>query len=363
MSAIFLPTYLLEYSDSAFTNPHEALLAEDPPDCTGKFTHMGAQYWGFETRRHCATSVLEDEQALEYDHAASNWLRIAFVERVEVHSIKISTRWFTGNQVQAVSIILFDEIQGSETRVLERVLLKPDAEHEFEIEPQLASECLVQCYYEGGISRINFFGSSATEQPLASENLLQHAQISHVSNEHYGKPDCAVRGQREVMHMLGWESARTGFGEQALFHLRKKTQLREIVVDTYLHRLNSPLTAHVFGLELEPGGAETYMARAPRWKLVFEDGSECIPVDFQQYMLSAEYLAEGAATANPRFKIQLDWDRAGPWKAVLPFVKLRPDTFHRLRTLEAAGPFSHLLYMHYPNGGIHGLKLFGEEVL
>ena len=164
-----LPAYIIQYTDSAFTNPHEVVLPDDPKECTGDFTHMGAKYWGLETRRHKALSVVEGEDALAFDYEARNELTIGLgstkqPERFDVDHISISTKWFTGNQVPCVSVYLIDEISGSETGVLDRVDLAPDSEHEFNIAPTSATECRVELFYEGGIARINFFGEKSAEQ-------------------------------------------------------------------------------------------------------------------------------------------------------------------------------------------------------
>jgi allantoicase len=348
----FLPAFLIAYSDSDFTNPHEAVLAAEPKDCRGDFTHMGAKYWGYETRRHKATTVRENEQALSYDHNAHNWLLIGLKNRAEIDKITISTKWYTGNQVRAVSVFLKDELTGAEKQVLNRTALAPDQDHSFTITPTVATECRIECYYEGGISRINLFGKPAEKQLPDRHNLLEGAKTTHVSNVHYGDPDRAVKGNRGEMHMFGWESARTGFGEQALFHLKKAAAIEEIVVDTYLHRLNAPLTAHAFGIS---GFKEEDMKSAPRWKLVFGNGKETVPENFQAYMLEQKYLPE------KNFKIKPHLPEKSPWKPLLPFAALTPDTFHRFRSLEKPGPVTHVLYMHYPNGGIHGLKMYGTE--
>jgi allantoicase len=216
----------------------------------------------------------------------------------------------------------------------------------------------VECYYEGGIARVHLFGAIAEDQPPAEANLLEGAVISHVSNEHYGRPEQAVAGNRKEMHMVGWESARTGFGEQALFHLKQPAVIREMVVDTYLHRLNAPLSCHVFGInEPDAGKIEAHMRQAPRWKLVFSGGREVIPENFQEYMLAQRYLQERGGNTR-KFRVSLHRPD-GPWQALLPFVPLSPDTFHRF-PVENCGAVTHLLYMHYPNGGIHGLKAFGS---
>ena len=347
-----LPAFLISYSDSGFTNPHEVVLPDAPKDCRGDFTHMGAKYWGIESARHKATTVLEKEQALAFDHNACNWFLIGLHDRAEVDKLTISTKWYTGNQVRAVSVYLRDEVTRKNTQVLNRAALAPDQEHSFAFAPTIATECLVECYYEGGISRVNLFGKTLEPKTPPRVNLLEGAAISHVSNAHYGDPARAVAGNRKEMYMFGWESARTGFGEQALFHLKKPAVLDEVVVDTYMHRLNSPLTCHVFGIN---SFKEEDMKLAPRWKLILANGKEIIPDNFQTFMLEQKYLPE------KNFKIKLHVPDGSPWKALLPFAALTPDTFHRFRHLEKAGPVTHVLYMHYPNGGVHGLRVFGVE--
>ncbi len=359
----FIPAFVQGYSNSAFTNPHEVVLPDDPKECTGNFTHMGAQYWGLETDRHKATTVDTNARALNYRHDAHHWVTIRFEQRAVVSKLMVSTKWFTGNQVRAITAILRDDLTGQEQTILTRAPLDPDAEHTFEIDEVTATECHFELYYEGGISRINFFGEMANEQLPARANLFESATLSHVSNEHYGNPTMAVKGTRAEMHMVGWESARTGFGEQALFTLNKPTVVEELIVDTYLHRLNPPLTCHVFGLTSEhttDADINTLMAQRPRWKLRFGNGKEVIPKDFQDYMLAQQYLTEDIA--NPtQFQIMLHVEHESPWSPVLPFAALRADTWHRFTTFENSGPFTHVLYMHYPNGGVHGLKLFGTE--
>jgi allantoicase len=356
-----IPAFLIAYSESDFTNPHEAVLPHEPKDRRGTFTHMGAKYWGYESRRHRATRVLPREQALEYDHRAHNWMLIGLRKRAKVDRIAISTRWFTGNQVRAVSVRLADELTGRARKVLERVRLEPDAEHEFRIKPVLATECQVEIHSEGGIARVNLFGEIAKEQVPRRRNLLEGARISHVSNAHYGAPRDAVAGNRKQMHMFGWESARTGCGEQALFHLKRPAVIDEVVVDTYLHRLNAPLTAHVFAVSAGGKDIERLMKQAPRWCVIFDGRRKVIPASMGDYMMSQRYLKERGVRNRERFRIQLHVPPRCPWKAIVPFAPLSPDTYHRFREVRKVGPVTHVLYMHFDNGGIHGLKLFGAE--
>ena len=354
----YIPAYIIAYSNSDFTNPHEVVLPDEPKDCRKEFTHAGAKYWGLETNRHKATRVDKVNKKIYYQHEAHNWIKIGLKQRAEISNIKVSTKWFTGNQVQAISVVLIDEFTQNTSEVLTRVALQPDQEHTFSFVPTMATECHISIYYEGGISRINFFGEIVAQQLPKRANLLEKAIISHVSNDHYGHPKMAVNGNRKELHMVGWESARTGFGEQAIFHLAKPSNIQEIIVDTYLHRFNAPLTCHVFGLLLEgEKDLADYLSTTPKWMLQFEDGHKVLPTNFQEYMLQQSYLKEKTNQPN-KFEILLFNPPNSPWKAVLPYESLNPDTYHRFTALKHSGLFSHLLYLHYPNGGIHGLKVY-----
>ena len=351
-----LDCQLLEYSDSAFTNPHEVVSPTQPEDRQGRFTHMGAQYWGFETSRHVGTRLLGDGQGFIFDPNASHFFKLGLVQTSEVSRITVSTAWFTGNQVPAISIVL---IHGDEQHtVIERQTLEPNQEHSFDITSTVSDTCLVLCHQEGGIANVRLFGEPLTpEDNPPPENLLEQAKISWVSNDHYGHPKDAVSGNRGVDHMKGWESARTGFGEQAVFSFKRPVTLTAFVVDTYLHRLNAPLSCHVFALP--PGeNLDQAMSAPPRWSLIQADGTTLVPDDFQQ-TLQSHRQQPGSGDASSALTIRLHPGSA-VWCPVLPFEALKPDTYHSFTALDYLGPVAHLLFMHYPNGGIHGLKAFGH---
>jgi len=100
------------------------------------------------------------------------------------------------------------------------------------------------------------------------------------------------------------------------------------------------------------------MSAPPRWSVIQADGTTFVPDDFQQYMQS--YCRQsGSDEASNAVTVRL---QAGSesWHPLLPFEALRPDTYHTFTALDYQGPVAHLLFMHYPNGGIHGLKAFGQ---
>jgi allantoicase len=168
----FIPSHIIAYSNSDFTNPHEVVLPDDPKDCTDNYTHMGVKYWGLETKRHKATTIEEGNKKIYYNHEAHHWLKIGFKYRTEIKSLRVSTKWFTGNQVRAISVLLIDELTGGEQEVLSKKILQPDQEHHFLFEATTATECLIKMYYEGGISRINFFGEKTEAQLVLGSRLF-----------------------------------------------------------------------------------------------------------------------------------------------------------------------------------------------
>jgi len=359
-----VPAFVIAYSDSAFANPHQVVSPQEPQFDPDAFTYTGKEMDGIESRRHTAVQHIAEPQAdgFVFKTDSCNWFEIGLKRRTNVEKLIISTRWFTGNQVPRVSVSLKDKLTGTTREVLHKVALPPDSEQEFAVTPPMvATEIKVLCYYDGGITRVYCFGEPAEPMP-ERENLLAGASISHVSNEHYGKPSQAVAGDRKIGHMLGWESARTGFGEQALFQLGEAATIDEIVVDTYMHVFNSPLSCHVFALHNTSGATNDELIKAaPRWKLCFAGGREVIPDNLPAYMKEEQYLKETQGKAEP-FQFKMHIAPGSPWKPLLPFARLQRDTMHFFDKLENLGPVTHVLFMHFPNGGIHGLKCHGTRL-
>ena len=357
-----ISAFLISYSDSSFSNPHQVVSCDPPQFGPKAFTFVGKEMDGLESKRHRAISPADKRgaQEFEYDPSACNWFVIGLKQRSLVREIRVSTRWFTGNQVAAISVYLQDDRNSSKIRVLERAALKADAEHEFVVSPVVASSCRVECYFDGGISRVHLFGEPADQAPHR-ENILEDAVISHVSNEHYGNPRQAVLGKRDVSHMQGWESARAGFGERALFHLKQPVSIAEIVVDTYMHVNNSPLSCHVFALNNSRRyAADELLALAPRWKITFQGGRQVLPVDIGRYILEQRYLQETSGR-HEKFTVNLELQGKSVWQPLLPFAALSRDTFHRFSALENCGLVTDVLFMYFPNGGIHGLAMYARQ--
>ena len=351
-----LPIFLMRYSDSGFTNPHELVKTDTPADRSERFSHMGAMFWGFESARHRATKIDKDAKKLFYNDQSENWMVLGLKLESLVSRIEVSTKYFTGNQVPAISIILRNGSE--ETLAVDRQPLDPDSEHGFDIKPTAATECTVICHHDGGIAQIELIGEFLSAE-TDEQNLLTYASISKISNEHYGGPGQAIQGERQVDHMLGWESARTGFGEHAVFHLRKPTVVKELIVDTYMHRLNAPLTCHLFGIKTESNNiSDEIWGGRPVWGTRFSNDLEIIPDNFPEYMRNREFQRENAPDPS---KFEVFLHPGTKWTPLLSFCSLEPDSWHKFSDMESSDAFTDLLFLLYPNGGIHGLKLHGHE--
>jgi allantoicase len=95
--------------------------------------------------------------------------------------------------------------------------------------------------------------------------------------------------------------------------------------------------------------------------VIFDGRKKVIPANMSNYMINQRYLKERGVRNRERFRFRLHTPARCPWKAILPFAPLSADTYHRFREVRHVGPVTHVLYMHFDNGGIHGLKLFGAE--
>lgn len=350
-----LDTYLISYSDSSFTNPHEVALPQQPENRAGRFTHMGAQYWGFETKRHDAWTVNPESETLTFSPMTHHELVLGLKQPAVVDQIDISTRWFTGNQVPAVSVELLRGDQA--VSIVDQHRLEPDAEVTIRCKPTEADKCRVLCHQEGGISRISLFGATLEEcsQPI---NLLQSAIISSVSNAHYGHPADAIGGVRDVDHMKGWESARGSFGEHAIFSFDQPITPRALVVDTYLHRLNPPLCCQLFALPLEQT-VHTSLSEPmlPKWEVSASQKHGFRAVDDLSSFMSNELAKSRADQKDIQVRMCKD---SSAWTPITRLIGLSPDTYHEEATLSRFTTHA-LLFVFFPNGGIHGLKVYGDR--
>lgn len=354
-----LKAYVIAYSDSAFSDPHQIVSHAPPKFDPDAFTFVGKEMDGLESRRHRAFSLDGAAKSITFDPEAHNSIRLGLAKKSRLNKIVISTKWFTGNQVPRVSLELIDSATGKTTGEIPSVALAPDSETEIPIDGVQADECLIRCFYDGGISRVHFYGAPLADQPLRM-NLLKDADVLYVSNEHYGKPGQALTGSRAENHMLGWESARTGLGESVLFELKDPGTPSELEVDTYRHVFNSPLCCALYGGTFPKGtGASEIMSHAPKWEAIFKNGASVRPENLKDWAARAEYRQNPNYLGLP-ITFRLCSESTSRLKPILEFGALKPDTLNKFNRLVSSGAHTHLLFQHFPNGGIHALRVFGK---
>ena len=107
-------------------------------------SHIWEQNIGASKQRVTKQPPLTQTKVASDDHNAHHWLKLGLVTPAIVKEIQISTRWFTGNQVLSIAVILSE---GVPTEIL-CAPIKPDS-NTFRIKPTEADECLVRCFHEG----------------------------------------------------------------------------------------------------------------------------------------------------------------------------------------------------------------------
>lgn len=358
-----LKTFVIAYDDSSFTDPHSVLRHDEAQDPTGRFTHMGAYYEGWEDKRGTGVNVINDGWA--YDYSTARSMEIGLVERANITHVDISTKWFTGNNVPEVSIAYKDILRDDAYHiVVERESLNPDSKKRIELPNTLtATHVKILSHQEGGIARIHVHGEPSEIQPICPRNLLQDAFLIAASNEHYGSPLDAVQGVRAENYMKGWESARSGRGEYALFSLQNPTTIQGLVIDTYLHRLNPVRAVAAFGIVADKKESATGLLEdAPRYRVVFADGTEAMPNDLKAYMNSADFKSKVSEQGMSKVEIKRYVPDGSRWQEILPQSSTMADQFHFFKGSDLTNTdtaFTHLLLQHGPNGGMHGLKAYG----
>ena len=83
---------------------------------------------------------------------------------------------------------------------------------------------------------------------------------------------------------------------------------------------------------------------------------EIVPNDFRDYMSKQSYLELGYS----EFEIKLHLPDPSIWKPLVSFGQLYPDTWHEYNEMETKEAMNAIYYMHFPHGGIHGLKIYSS---
>jgi allantoicase len=317
-----LGSRILSFSDEWFAAAENLINPAPPVRKIGVFTHAGAWYDGWETRRH--------------NPELFDWVVIRLgVASGKVAGVEIDTAFFNGNHAPEVAVEgTFssddDEVKavgfkGWET-ILEKQECGPSQRQAWAL-PALTDKAYTHVrllmFPDGGIARFRLFGVALPVFPDNVDAVFDLAATvnggvaTSCSDQHFGTIDNLLLPGRGVDMGDGWETKRTR-GEHvdwAVVKLGTPGAIDKVVVDTAHFRGNFPQKVQVFAALLEEGK---------------KDGTE-------------------------------------DWIEILSPQKTGPDKEHEYGDAELANVkgkvFSHAKLVIIPDGGVKRFRVFGRRVV
>ncbi|KAG7195953.1 Allantoicase [Scheffersomyces spartinae] len=245
---------VLKFSDEWFAAAENLIKPKDPIREANRFTHAGAWYDGWETRRH-------NTEPADY---------VIFrlgVSSAKLIAAEIDTAFFNGNHAPDISVeaaLLKDdsEIDTTEwTTIIDKVECGPSQRHFFIRKDGLTTDNFthvrLQMYPDGGIARFRLYGQVIPILPLDLSTLVDTASANQggvavaVSDQHFGSADNLILPGRGVDMGDGWETKRSrepGHTDWAIIKLGAPTIAKKIIIDTAHFRGNFPQLVVVKGI-------------------------------------------------------------------------------------------------------------------
>ncbi|KAF2147194.1 uncharacterized protein K452DRAFT_3142 [Aplosporella prunicola CBS 121167] len=248
-----LGSKILSYSDEWFAAAENLTTPTAPVRKPGVFTHAGAWYDGWETRRH------NSEEA--------DWVVIRLgVASGKVKGIEIDTSFFSGNHAPEIAVqgcfgdddeaIKDPNYDGWQT-ILSKQECGPNQRQAWllpkETEDAFTHVRLLM-FPDGGIARFRLFGSAVPIFPSSADQSFDLAALVNggiaidCSDEHFGTKDNLLLPGRGVDMGDGWETKRTR-GEHidwVIVRLGTEGEIEKLVLDTAHFRGNFPKEMQVF---------------------------------------------------------------------------------------------------------------------
>ncbi|KAL2710469.1 Allantoicase [Kluyveromyces marxianus] len=287
---------VVSYSDQWFADATNLLKPTAPVRDATRFTHAGAWYDGWETRRH---------NTEEYD-----WVIFkAGVHAARIIGCEVDTAFFNGNHAPAISVQALrhedaasapSDISEKDVRwtdVIEKVECGPSQRHFF-LREALTDDHYnyfkLKMYPDGGIARFRLYGKVvAPEQAAASAKPIDLCSIANgavaiaVSDQHFGSANNLIMPGRGHDMSDGWETSRSrtpGHVDWAIIRLGKLTSyIDRIIVDTAHFRGNFPQFIKVEGIAVDGTTAAPHHDD-PKWTTLV-DKSKAGPDKEHEYKI------------------------------------------------------------------------------
>lgn len=350
---------VVSYNDSWFTNAHDLISDEPVVDGRGTFTHVGVKMDGLESGRHMNFKHLGEEKFAR-DHRIQNIvvLRVTDSKVALVNELEFDTAFYTRNNVKDVYSVLFiDESSGQESVVLKDFKLSGDSKKSFRLpEPAKASKIVLKIG-EGGLARFKVKGEVVKTFNKGVDLLFfdsdrTDARIFGASDASYGDPSLVLRKWRQGTVMAGWESCRHSSRHRLGIRLPRRSVIKTIELDTYLHCLNPFRYAAVLATS-SVANEEELLRKLPKWRVQGEDLDELVEdAHLNQFIEQNE-------TIDRPLSYQLQTSEDSTWKLLLPFSKLERDTLHTFN-VKCDEQVASIIVIGLPDGGLHRIGLYGD---
>jgi allantoicase len=258
-----LGTKILSTSDEWFAAAENLFTPTPPVRKIGVFTHAGAWYDGWETRRHNTQPF--------------DWVVMRLgVASGRVAGVEIDTAFFDGNHAPEVSVqgVFFPSEKDEEVSkdgfagwkdILSKQECGPNQRQAWKL-PQETEEAYTHirlCMWpDGGIARFRLFG---TAQPVFPEDVNAVFDLAATvnggiavscSDQHFGRIENLLLPGRGKDMGDGWETKRTRgvHVDWTIIKLGTTGTIDKIVVDTAHFRGNFPKEVQVFAAAKSPTG-------------------------------------------------------------------------------------------------------------
>lgn len=309
--------HVVSHSDEWFAAAANLIKPKAPIRDATRFTHAGAWYDGWETRRHNT-----DE---------ADWVIIrAGVASARVVACEVDTAFFNGNHAPHISVegvFLADEkaLAAGDVAwepVIAKMACGPSQRHFFvrdSLTDKSYTHFRLRMYPDGGIARFRLYGDAVPVLPADLSTVVDTALVKNggvavgVSDQHFGSADNLLLPGRGHDMSDGWETKRSrtpGHVDWVVVKLGAPTRIQSVVVDTAHFRGNFPQKVNV----------KAFRGDVP-----------------------------------PAF----DSDE---WTVLVPDSKTGPDAEHTFDVADSA-TYSHVLLTIIPDGGVKRLRVNGTIVV
>lgn len=242
------------FSDQWFAAAENLIKPKPPVRDATRFTHAGAWYDGWETRRH--------------NPAEADWVVLrAGVALARIIGCEVDTAFFNGNHAPHISVegaTIGDDATPAQIAAAawEPVIAKtecgPSQRHFFVrsggITENSYTHFRLRMYPDGGIARFRLYGSCVAVLPRDLSTVVDTASVFNggvavrVSDQHFGSADNLLLPGRGHDMSDGWETKRSrtpGHVDWVVIRLGAVTLVQSVVVDTAHFRGNFPQKVNI----------------------------------------------------------------------------------------------------------------------